>query len=114
MKTRVSTNYLRRHRRKSGLSQRELGIVLGYADDGQVSRHERSKATPPTIALLAYSVVFRVGVPDLFPGLHAEVTRLIEGNLEEFEQTLQQRSGNGRGANETAHKLVWLRQRRES
>lgn len=105
-------NYLRTHRRKSGLSQRELGSILGYVNEGQVGRHERSKTVPPLIAALTYEVVFQVAVTELFPGLHEEVTRMTEGNLEAFEAELQQRSGKGRGANETAQKLVWLKQRR--
>lgn len=113
MKNQVLGNYLRTHRRRSGLSQRELGSLLGYEDEGQVSRHERSKTTPPLIAALAYEVVFRVPVSDLFPGIHAEVTRMMEGNLAAFEEHLQQRRGKGRGADITAQKLIWLTQRRE-
>src|SRR5213593_2391827 len=33
-------NYLHAQRKKAGLSQREVGILLGYADEGAVSRHE--------------------------------------------------------------------------
>ncbi len=107
-------NYLRPHRRKAGLSQRELGLVLGYEDYGQISRHERSRTTAPLIAAFAYQVIYKVPVSDLFPGLHAEVARMIERNLAELEEHLQQRSGKGRRANETAQKLTWLMQRRES
>ena len=113
MKNQVLGNYLRTHRRRSGLSQRELGLLLGYKDGGQACRHERSKTVPPLIAALAYEVVFRVPVSVLFPGIHAEVTRMMEGNLAAFEERLQQRSGKGRGTNETAQKLLWLTQRRE-
>ena len=113
MKNHVLGNYLRTHRRRSGLSQRELGLLLGYKDEGQVYRHERSKTLPPLIAALAYEVVFRVSVSALFPGIYAEVKRMIAGNLAAFEEHLQQRIGKGRGANETAQKLLWLMQRRE-
>ena len=113
MKNHVLGNYLRTHRRRAGLSQRDLGLLLGYKDSGLISRHERSKTTPPLIAALAYEVVFRVSVSALFPGIHAEVTRMIAGNLAAFEEQLQQRSGKGRGANETAQKIIWLTQRRE-
>jgi DNA-binding XRE family transcriptional regulator len=109
----VLGNYLRTHRKRSGLSQRELGLVLGYRDDGVVSRHERSRTTPPLVTAIAYGVVFRVPVADLFPGIRAEVTRMIEVNITAFEENLQQRSGKGRGANETAQKLIWLARRRE-
>lgn len=113
MKNQVLGNDLRTHRKRSGLTQRELGLFLGYEDEGAVSRHERSKTVPPLIAALAYEVIFRVPVSALFPGLHAQVTRTMEGNLAAFEEDLQQRNGKGRGANETAQKLIWLTQRRE-
>lgn len=103
---------LRAHRRRAGLSQRELGMILGYPDDGEVSRHERSKTLPPLTTALAYAVVFRVPVSALFPALHAEIERAITGNLEAFEKQLEQQSGKGRGARQTAHKLIWLTERR--
>jgi DNA-binding XRE family transcriptional regulator len=114
MKNQILGNYLRTHRKKSGLTQLELGLFLGYRDEGPVSLHERNRTVPPLIAALAYEVIFRVPVSVLFQGLHAEVRRTMEGNLAEFEDHLQRRSGKGRGANETAQKLTWLRQRREA
>jgi hypothetical protein len=65
------------------------------------------------VSALAYEVIFRVSVSTLFPGIHAEVTRTITGSLAEFEDELLQRSGKGRGANGTAQKIIWLKQRRE-
>jgi DNA-binding XRE family transcriptional regulator len=106
-------NYLRAHRKKSGLSQRELGLIVGYADEGQVSRHERTRAFPPLIVALSYEAVFRVSVSVLFPGLFGAVRRMIEGNLAAFEQKLGQRSAKGRRASERAQTLVWLTQRRQ-
>ena len=113
MKYQLSGNYLRTHRKRSGLTQRELGLFLGYPDGGLISRHERGKTTPPLIAALAYEVIFRVPVSALFSGLHTEVKRTMEGNLAAFEEGLQQRSGRGRGANETAQKLIWLTERKD-
>lgn len=113
MKNQVLGNYLRTHRKRSGLTQRELGLFLGYRDEGPVSRHERSKTVPPLIAALAYEVIFRVPVSALFSGLHAEVKRTMEGHLAALEEDLQQRNGRGHGANETAQKLIWLTQRKD-
>jgi len=113
MKNQVLGSYLKAHRRKSGLSQRELGLLVGYTDEGQVSRHERSKKTPPLIVALGYEVIFRVSVSVLFPGIFGEVTRVVEGNLAAFEKELGQRSARGRGAYETAQKLIWLAHRRD-
>jgi DNA-binding XRE family transcriptional regulator len=106
-------NYLRAHRRKSGLSQRELGLLLGYVNEGQVNRHERSKTIPPLIAALSYEIVFRVAVSEIFNGLYSQVERMMEENLAAFEAKLQEQNTKGRKAAETAQKLVWLMQRRD-
>jgi DNA-binding XRE family transcriptional regulator len=113
MTKQISGNYLRTHRMKSGLTQWELGLFLGYRDEGPVSRHEISKTVPPLRAALAYEVIFRVPVSEIFPELHAEIMQKMEGRLAAFKEDLQQRDGRGRGANETAQKLIWLTQRTE-
>src|SRR4051794_33531340 len=86
-------NYLRTHRRKAGLSQRELGAILGYKRQGQVSRHERSKTVPPLLSAIGYAVVFGTPIHGLFPGLHTTVADAVAGNLAAFESDLQTRSG---------------------
>lgn len=103
---------LRTYRRRSGLSQRELGLILGYQDAGQVSRHERSETVPPLDVALAYEVIFCAPVAALFPKMLAEVEREIAESLSALEQRLGEQSGRGRGAERTAQKLIWLMQRR--
>lgn len=105
-------NYLRAHRKKSGLSQRELALLLGYRDQGQVSRHERSQTAPPLLAALAYEVIFRVRVSTLFLSAHMDVKEATERRLAELEGNLRQRSAKDRDAKAVAHKLVWLKERR--
>lgn len=103
---------LRVHRRRAGLTQRELGMIVGFVDDNEVSRHERSVTLPPLITALAYSAVFRVSVSVLFPAINTEVEQRINDNLAAFEQRLQGQSGKGHGAKQTAQKLTWLTERK--
>jgi transcriptional regulator with XRE-family HTH domain len=112
MKTHASENYLKTHRKKTGLSQRELGLLVGYADEGQVSRHEMSKSLPSLSVALSYEAVFRVSLSVLFPELVDELTRMIEERLAEFGEELTKRNGRGRKANITAQKLIWIRERK--
>jgi DNA-binding XRE family transcriptional regulator len=105
-------NYVRTHRKKAGLSQRELGKLLGYGDEGQVPRHELSRSLPPLVIALSYEIVFRVPVSTLFAGLYEVVGQAVESNLEEFEGVLRKDNGKGARAAATAHKLEWLRERR--
>ncbi len=105
-------NYLRTHRRNVGLTQRELGRILGHANEGPVSRHERFRATPSLVVALGYEIVFRVHVSEIFAGLRDEVEEDVETKLVELEEQLGQRSARGRDANATARKLMWLSGRR--
>jgi DNA-binding XRE family transcriptional regulator len=105
-------NYVRTHRKKAGLTQRELGGVLGYNDEGAVSRHERSRSLPPLLIALGYSIIFRTSVSEIFAGLHETVEQVVESRLRELEETLQQRSGENSQAAVTARKLEWLSERR--
>src|ERR1039458_8748831 len=70
--------YLRSHRKHSGLSQRELAYLLGYPDEGQVSRHERAYSIPSFLIALSYQAIFRVPVSDLFPVAYETVRQTIE------------------------------------
>ncbi len=108
-------NYVRVHRRRAGLSQRELGQVLGYSDEGAVARHERFCSLPPFLTALGYEIIFRVPVAEMFPGLKETVEFGIEKRIAEFEDDLLTRSGGpGPKAAVVARKLEWLSERRRS
>jgi DNA-binding XRE family transcriptional regulator len=101
-------NYLRIHRRMVGLSQRELGQILGYPDEFPISKHERSHAVPPLVIALGYEIVFRVPVSEIFAGLKDQVERDIEKRTGKLEARLQQNSTQDRGSMAIARKLEWL------
>ena len=108
-------NYLRTHRRKVGLTQRDLARVLGYENDqGTVSRHERFHSTPPLEIAIGYEIVFRVPVSEIFAGLRDEIEEGIEGRLADLEEGLGQRSGRDRSAIAIAQTLMWLCERKNS
>ena len=105
-------NYLRTHRKRACMSQRDLGLLIGYKHEGQVSRHERSKTVPPLLTALAYEIIFRVPVSAMFPGFHSAVTQMVEGNLIDFEKTLQGRGEKARNIKATAQTLRWIAKRK--
>lgn len=61
-------NYICTHRKRAGLSQRELGKILGYTSV-TVFRHEHVVALPPLLTALRYEVLFSVRVSTLFAGM---------------------------------------------
>lgn len=105
-------NYLRSHRRMSGLSQRELAGIIGYLTRFQIARHEESTTVPAFIIAISYEVVFRVPISEIFPGLYQSVEARIEEQLAHLEQDLQESIAKGRQAALTARKLEWLWARR--
>jgi transcriptional regulator with XRE-family HTH domain len=101
-------NYLKAHRKKSGLSQLDLGKLLGYRDAGQVSRHERATSNPPLAAALAYELIFQVPIAALFAGARGEIVRDVEAKLKDMKATLENLSVRPANANLAAQKLAWL------
>jgi DNA-binding XRE family transcriptional regulator len=105
-------NYLRAHRRRCGLSQRELARIVGYITQAPVSEHERSVTIPALLIAISYEIVFRVPISELFPGLYRTVEAHIEEQLACIEAELQESSAKGRRAAFIARKLEWLWERR--
>lgn len=75
MSPRRLTHYLKTHRKRSGLSQKELAYLLGFRDGAKVSRLERMKRPPTVEDLLAYEVIFRIPVRELVAGLFDDIER---------------------------------------
>ena len=105
-------NYLRAHRRKAGLSQHEVGQLVGYRKAWQVSRHEKSKTVPPLLIALQYEVLFRIPISALFTGFHGLAMHAVERSIAEFEEHLREKGGNRRSSNGAARKLQWLAARK--
>jgi transcriptional regulator with XRE-family HTH domain len=104
-------NYLRAHRKRSGLTQQDIAALLG-SDAGTVSRFEWSHSLPSLPLALAFEVVFMVPVSQLFSGLREAVGHSIEQRLANLEAELGSRSGKGPRAVITAKKLEWIMERR--
>lgn len=103
--------YLRFLRRKSGLSQRDLALILGSVTASQISRHERSIAPPSLLTAFGYQAVFRMPVSDIFPGLYHTVEDGIEERMNQFEGELNNSTTKGRAAAPIARQLEWLYER---
>lgn len=66
-------NYLRAHRKSTGLSQREVAYLLGMKSGSQVSRHELFIRSPELETALAYQALYESPVSELFAGLYEKV-----------------------------------------
>jgi DNA-binding XRE family transcriptional regulator len=107
-------NYLRAHRRKTGLTQHDLARVLGYENRDAISRHERLESMPSLLIALSYEVLYRVPVSEIFAGLAETVEFNVETQLAQFETYLGEQSAGSSRAVAIARKLEWLSERRSS
>ena len=111
MKKHPAINYLKAHRKKSGLTQNDVATLLGYKHKGQVSRHERGAGVPPLAAALAYEALFSAPAASIFAAMHHTIKGDIERELRKLKETIEKRSARDGNAAPIAQKLAWLSRR---
>lgn len=104
-------NYIAALRKQAGLSQLQLAKLIGYRDRSAVSSHERLRKVPPLLIAIAYSVVFRKPVSQVFAGMADAVEHAIEAEIAKFEQELKRPKSPSAG---TAKTLRWVSLRIQS
>ncbi len=107
-------NYVRVHRKKAGLSQSELGILLGYRDADAIGRQECFHSLPPLLIAIGYEVIFQEPLTEIFAGLRLVVEQTVEKRLAEFETALRSAEVLGNHRKVHARKLEWLEGRRRT
>lgn len=107
-------NCLRAHRRRSGLSQREVAFLLGASRGGaQVSRHEKRRRLPPLRAALGYEVIYGVPANELFAGVSDAVAQKVKGRMMKLQRKLQVPQKRGIETRQATKKLSWFRERHQ-
>ena len=82
-------NYLKTFRKRSGLSQRELALLLGCKHGSKVSRYERNERLPSPRTLIGYEIVFRKQtLRTLFKGVCEEITPGIKDRARRLSRDL--------------------------
>jgi DNA-binding XRE family transcriptional regulator len=104
-------NHLRTHRRQSGLSQHDVGTLIGYEKQWQVSRHERASTDPPLFVAIAYEVVFHVPVSTLFANHYADALQLVEERVANLESSLRLLTTAPHVPKRILHKVAWISKR---
>jgi hypothetical protein len=84
-----------------GLSQVDVGFLLGVHGGGKVCRDERFTRVPTLESALAYEVVFKTPARELFRGLYEQ----IERNLAERAKVLSHEIERQKPCKKTAMKL---------
>jgi transcriptional regulator with XRE-family HTH domain len=81
--------YLRSYRRRWGLTQDELAMLLGCKTGAVISRLERYGRQPNLEAAHAFEIIFGTAPIELFPGLHATVKKNVIARMRELYDALQ-------------------------
>src|SRR5690348_3911608 len=82
-------NYLRAHRKRAGLTQREVAFLLGLKARGPVSELEKRHRVPLLRTALALEAIFGVALGELFPAMRQVVSTDVGNRIEEFALQLQ-------------------------
>jgi transcriptional regulator with XRE-family HTH domain len=82
-------NYLKTHRKYSGLDQRDIAFLLGNSDGAHISRYEKHHRIPPLETALAFEAIFKVPVAELFAGLHEAAKCGVEGRARQLALSLR-------------------------
>ena len=93
-------NYLRANRKRLALSQDEVAFLLGTQSGAKVCRYERFVREPSLETALAYEVIFKRSVSELFGGLYQKV----EGQVSARAKTLTDRQDRGKPTPQSARK----------
>lgn len=81
-------NYLRTHRKRAGLTQDELALLLGCKSGTKVSRYERLTREPNLETAFACQAIFGVPAHELFPGIYQNVEQIIKKRAELLKEKL--------------------------
>src|SRR4051812_31694109 len=96
-------SYLRPLRRRWGLTQRELALLIGAKTHSDVSKFEALKRYPSLAGAIACSIIFDIPSLELFPELYAKVYAAVLDRADELYEDLQ-----GNGSRVTRAKLDFL------
>jgi transcriptional regulator with XRE-family HTH domain len=107
-------NYLRAHRKRAGLAQRDVALLLGLKARGPVSELEKRHRVPLLRTALALEIIFGVSAGELFAGMRESIATEMQARMETLSSELAAKVGNKRDAYKTRRKLAWLAERRAS
>lgn len=105
-----SDNDLKKYRKRSGLTQSELGFLLGHKSAAKVSRYEKKHSTPNLKTTFACASVFGIMSESLFVGIQRKSEIAVGQRMKELVAILENRSQERKSGNDN-RKVTWLVER---
>jgi transcriptional regulator with XRE-family HTH domain len=104
-------NYLRTHRKYSGLSQGEVSFLIRLKDKSELSRYERSLRQPSLRTALACQEVFGLPVSELFAGLNDSVAKDTHNQMRKLHARIEADIDPQSPRSRIMHKFQWISHR---
>lgn len=95
-------NYLRSHRKRSGLSQDEVAFLLGTQSGTKVSRYESFVRAPALKAAFGLAAIYRTPAGELFAGLSEREKHRAASQARVLVARLEKHGGDRRTARKVA------------
>jgi DNA-binding XRE family transcriptional regulator len=89
MSTRRPINYLRSHRLRWGLSQKELAHLLGWERPDVISRIEKKTRHPTLPLAMACFILFGTPAAELFPDMSASIETIVMARVWDMYERVQ-------------------------
>ncbi len=82
------SSYVRMFRKRSGLAQHEVAVLLGCKHGSKVSRYERGERRPALATIIAYELVFHANLRALFAGEFARIAPEVKRRAQKLSRHL--------------------------
>ena len=92
------TNHLRANRKRLALSQDEVAFLLGTEKGSKICRYEQFIRMPSLETALAYEVICKRSVSELFPGLYQKAEMKVAARARELVERTRSAKSNQRTA----------------
>ncbi len=98
--------YLRRERRKYGLSQGDLACILGIQSRSFISMLEQGERSPSADQMLALKLLFGAEDAYLFPALYHRIQRGFKSNIVRLLAQDHSQSPMAKARRELLHRAI--------
>jgi hypothetical protein len=89
-------NHLLSNRKRFAFSQGEVAFLLGAQNGAKVCRYEQFVRQPNLETALAYEVIFKRSVSELFPGLYQKAEKEVATRAKELVESTDRGKSNRR------------------
>src|SRR3989344_8606313 len=101
-------NYVRRHRKRMSLTERDVAFLIGLSDGSSISRYEHFHSRPSLQTLLRLIALFDCPVQQLFAGEYQKAEEIVIRNTKRQRRRCDHQ---GKADPGTVHKINVLSRR---